>query len=121
MTTGRRTLSIQTDGGSTLGEATLEQSQFAFLASHGFLHEHAAMAEALVLADARGSAMRSRLGVEAMVRWLYDHDASLRTPYETTLNALTAEPTFRKLVGSMIGTKIDLIRKIGNRAAHPGQ
>jgi type I restriction enzyme R subunit len=79
------------------------------------------MAETLALADPRGSAMRSRLGVEAMVRWLYDHDASLRSPYETTLNALTAEPTFRKLVGTMIGTKIDLVRKIGNRAAHPGQ
>jgi type I restriction enzyme R subunit len=95
-------------------------SQFAFLASHPFLEEHAAMAEALALADPRGAAMRARLGVEAMVRWLYDHDDSLRIPYETSLNALTSEPSFRRLVGLMVGTKIDLVRKIGNRAAHPG-
>lgn len=123
MTGERKTLSIR-PGGTPAGglmPPPSQPSQFVFLASHAFLHEHAAMAEALALADPRGSAMRSRLGVEAMVRWLYDHDASLRSPYETTLNALTAEPTFRKLVGTMIGTKIDLVRKIGNRAAHPGQ
>ncbi|WP_338501466.1 DEAD/DEAH box helicase family protein [Sphingomonas kaistensis] len=117
----RKILSVR--AGERFGDATAPAtppSQFVFVAAHPFLHEHAAMAEALAIADPRGSAMRSRLGVEAMVRWLYDHDASLRVPYETSLNALTNEPSFRRLVGLMVGTKIDLIRKIGNRAAHPG-
>lgn len=56
-----------------------------------------------------------------MVRWLYDHDATLRWPYQDTLAALIAEPSFMQLTGTMVRTKIDLIRKIGNRAAHPGQ
>ncbi|HWU91648.1 MAG TPA: DEAD/DEAH box helicase family protein [Sphingomicrobium sp.] len=63
----------------------------------------------------------SQFGFLAAHAFLHEHAASLCSPYETTLNALTAEPTFRKLVGTMIGTKIDLVRKIGNRAAHPGQ
>jgi type I restriction enzyme R subunit len=95
-------------------------SQFSFIADLPAFHEHAIMAEALAIADPRGSAMRSRLAVEAMVRWLYDHDDALRTPYETNLNALTSEPSFRTLVGTMIATKIALVRRIGNRAAHPG-
>ncbi len=122
MSDGRKTLSIRPGTGPADPASSLcAANQFAFVAPHPFLHEHAAMAEALAMADPRGSAMRSRLGVEAMVRWLYDHDASLRSPYETTLNALTSEPTFRRLVGQAVSTKIDLVRKIGNRAAHPGQ
>ena len=108
MTDDRKTLSIR-PGGSRVPDLTdsiSPTSQLSFLTGHAFLYEHAAMAESLALADPRGSAMRSRLGVEAMVRWLYDHDASLRSPYETSLNALTAEPTFRKLVGTMIGTVV---------------
>jgi len=116
----RRTLSIR-PGGAPLGDGPdASQSQFAFLAPFAFLHEHAAMAEALAIPDPRGAAMRARLGVEAMVRWLYDHDESLRAPYETTLNALTSEPSFRRLVGQAVAAKIGLVRKIGNRAAHPG-
>jgi type I restriction enzyme R subunit len=117
----RKTLSVR--AGDDLAGADTggpPESQFAFLAPFAFLREHAAMAEALAIADPRGAAMRARLGVEAMVRWLYDHDESLREPYETTLNALTSEPSFRRLVGPAVVTKISLVRKIGNRAAHTG-
>lgn len=102
------------------GASPSPASQFSFIADLPTFHEHAIMAEALAIADPRGSAMRSRLAVEAMVRWLYDHDDALRAPYETSLNALTSEPSFRTLVGTMIATKIALVRRIGNRAAHPG-
>lgn len=56
-----------------------------------------------------------------MVRWLYGNDNVLKWPYQDSLAALIAEPSFMRLAGTMIRTKIDLIRKIGNRAAHPGQ
>ncbi|MES3043996.1 DEAD/DEAH box helicase family protein [Sphingomonas faeni] len=95
-------------------------SQFAFLEGHPFLHDHAAMAEALAIADPRGAAMRARLGVETLVAWLYDHDDSLTKPYQDTLSALTAEPSFRVLVGRAIAQNFEAVRRIGNRAAHAG-
>lgn len=121
MTGERKTLSIK-DAGPTTEPASHGNggSQFAFLSPFAF-HEAAAMAERQALPDPRGAAVHCRLAVEAMVRWLYDHDATLRWPYQDTLAALIAEPSFMQLTGPMVRTKIDLIRKIGNRAAHPGQ
>lgn len=116
----RRTLSIR-DGASLRPSALQPAAQFAFLAPFAFMADHVAMAERQALPDPRGAAVHARLAVEAMVRWLYDHDTALRAPYDVHLAALTAEPTFLKLAGTMIRTKIDLVRKIGNRAAHPGQ
>ncbi len=120
--TERKKLSIAS-GARSLAERQADAgaaSQFAFLADHPFLHAHAAMAEALAIADPRGAAMRARLGVETLVTWLYEHDDSLTKPYQDSLSALTAEPSFRVLVGLAVATKIDLVRKIGNRAAHAG-
>jgi len=116
----RKTLSLRGGASSEpTSPAATSGSQFAFLAPFAF-HESAAMAERQALPDPRGAAVHCRLAVEAMVRWLYDSDASLNWPYQDTLAALIAEPSFHSLTGSMIRTKIDLIRKIGNRAAHPG-
>ncbi|MES2289944.1 MAG: DEAD/DEAH box helicase family protein [Pseudomonadota bacterium] len=114
----RNTLSL--NGSAAPPAASPSTSQFAFLTPFAF-HEAAQMAERQALPDPRGAAVHCRLAVEAMVRWLYDHDSTLRWPYQDTLAALIAEPSFHSLAGSMIRTKIDLIRKIGNRAAHPGQ
>lgn len=116
---GRKTLSVK-GAPAVRSSPAPGASQFAFLAPFVF-HEAAAMAERQAVPDPRGAAVHCRLAVEAMVRWLYDHDAALRWPYQDTLAALIAEPSFHALAGSMIRTKIDLIRKIGNRAAHPGQ
>jgi type I restriction enzyme R subunit len=117
---GRKTLSMK-GGGSLPPPPSQPAAQFAFLAPFPFLADHVAMAERQALPDPRGAAVHARLAVEAMVRWLYDHDAALRAPYDDHLAALTAEPSFVQLAGLMIRTKIDLVRKIGNRAAHPGQ
>ena len=115
----RKTLSIA--GGKLPPRAPVASvSQFAFLAPFPFLADHVAMAERQALADPRGAAVHCRLAVEALVHWLYDHDGDLSAPYDDHLAALTAEPSFLRLAGTMIRTKIDLIRKIGNRAAHPG-
>lgn len=118
---GRKTLSIRAGDSGFGAPASGTADQFAFLAAFPFMADHVAMAERQALPDPRGAAVHARLAVEAMVRWLYDHDAELRHPYDNHLAALTAEPTFLKLAGTMIRTKIDLVRKIGNRAAHPGQ
>jgi type I restriction enzyme R subunit len=115
----RKTLSVK--GSIAASPTAAFTSQFAFLASFDFLRDHVAMAERQALSDPRGAAVHCRLAAEALVRWLYDHDSDLKWPYDDHLAALTAEPSFHKLAGTMIRTKIDLIRKIGNRAAHPGQ
>ncbi len=117
MTEPRKTLSV---AGGTATAPPTPVSQFAFLAPFAF-HDSAAMAERQALADPRGAAVHCRLAAEAMVRWLYDHDAALRWPYQDSPAALIAEPSFHSLVGTPIRSKIDNIRRIGNRAAHPGQ
>ncbi len=116
---GRKTLSI-VGGIATRVPPPAPATQFAFLAPFTFLADHVAMAERQALPDPRGAAVHCRLAVEALVHWLYDNDAELKVPYNDHLAALVAEPSFHKLAGTMIRTKIDLIRKIGNRAAHPG-
>ena len=116
---GRKTLSI---AGDIAPRATppVPATQFGFLAPFPFLADHVTMAERQAMPDPRGAAVHCRLAVEALVHWLYDNDAELTAPYNNHLAALIAEPSFHKLAGTMIRTKIDLIRKIGNRAAHPG-
>lgn len=115
----RKTLSLA--GVAMPRAASGPAEQFGFLAPFAFLADHVHMAERQALSDPRGAAVHCRLAVEAMMVWLFDHDAELTRPYGDHLAALIAEPSFHKLAGTTIRTKIDLIRKIGNRAAHPGQ
>lgn len=117
---GRKPLSLS-GSAATRPSAPVPADQFAFLAAFPFIADHVAMAQRQALSDPRGAAVHCRLAVEALVGWLYDHDNALRRPYGDHLAALIAEPSFHALAGTMIRTKIDLIRKIGNRAAHPGQ
>lgn len=114
----RKTLSLASAAKPRAAPGGAEQ--FCFLARFAFLADHVRMAERQALSDPRGAAVHCRLAVEAMMVWLFDHDAELKRPYGDHLAALIAEPSFHKLAGTTICTKIDLIRKIGNRAAHPG-
>ena len=71
-------------------------SQFAFLqAEFPDIFGHAARAETLAHADPRGAAFYCRLALETAVDWLYRHDRTLKNPYDPTLAALLAEPSFR--------------------------
>lgn len=94
-------------------------SQFGFLAAEfGDVHALATRAESMARTDARGACFYARLSLETIVGWLYDHDASLRSPYETTLSARIHEATFQKLVGVALVTKARVIKDLGNKAAH---
>jgi type I restriction enzyme R subunit len=55
------------------------------------------------------------------VAWLFQHDKSLRLPYQPNLNAFIHEPTFRTVVGDTIFTKANVIRSLGNKAVHENQ
>lgn len=94
-------------------------SQFLFLqAEFPEVHEHAVKAERLALSDPRSACFYARLALEVAVKWMYRHDRTLRSPYETTLSALIHEPTFRKLVGDALVAKGKVVKDLGNAAVH---
>lgn len=94
-------------------------SQFAFLKPEfPAVHDHAAKAESVALSDPRAACFYARLALETAVKWMYERDKALRSPYESDLAALIFEPTFRKLVGDGLVTKAKLVKDYGNRAVH---
>src|SRR5262245_17076729 len=94
-------------------------SQFAFLqAEFPDIFAHASRAESLAHADPRGAAFYGRLALETAVNWLYRHDRTLKNPYDPTLAALLAEPSFQALVGRTLWVKARFVKDTGNKAAH---
>ena len=94
-------------------------SQFAFLqAEFVEVYGLARKAETLALSDARGACFHARLALESAVKWMYDNDRSLRSPYDTALSALIHEGTFRAAVGNALVTKARIIKDLGNKAVH---
>jgi type I restriction enzyme R subunit len=94
-------------------------SQFAFLqAEFPDIFAHAARAENLAHADPRAAAFYGRLALETAVEWLYRHDRTLKDPFEPTLAAHLAEPTFQALVGRTLSVKARFVKDTGNAAAH---
>lgn len=94
-------------------------SQFDFLkAEFDEIYGFAQRAEGLALSDPRGACFYARLALETMVLWLYARDPGLRKPYKDNLAALLHEPSFKNLAGDAVVTKANLIKELGNRAAH---
>jgi type I restriction enzyme R subunit len=94
-------------------------SNFGFLkAEWPEIFESAAKAEALALPDTRTACFYARRALELALHWLYEHDGSLRLPYQDNLSALLYEPTFKTTVGAGIHAKARIIKDLGNRAVH---
>lgn len=92
---------------------------FQFLkAEWSKLYEAAAKAESSVYPDPRTACFYSRRALELAVTWLFECDRSLYQPYKTDLSAFLFEPSFKALVGTVLHTKLDIIRKLGNLAVH---
>jgi type I restriction enzyme R subunit len=64
------------------------------------------------------AAMLCRKSLEEWVRWMYEHDADLTLPYDTSLSSLIHEQGFKNVVAPMQFNHINLIRKLGNTAVH---
>lgn len=75
-------------------------------------------AERLAFADPRASAFYARRVLELAVLWIFEADASVKRPYHSKLSALITEPTFVKVAGPGLRTKMDVIRLQGNHAVH---
>ena len=78
----------------------------------------ASKAEALAMGDPRTACFYARRSLEMMVTWLYEHDGSLRRPYQDHLSALIYEPSFLALLESRLVAKAKLIKDLGNLAVH---
>ncbi len=70
------------------------------------------------MGDPRGACFYARRALEVAVRWLYEHDSSLKLPYDDNLSALLHEPSFRNGIGPARFAKARLIKDIGNQAVH---
>ena len=94
-------------------------SNFAFLKSVGWpeINADCARAESYALSDPRSACFYSRRAVELLVDYLYEV-LGLPVPYVSDLAARINDAGFKAKVGVGIATKLNLIRKLGNTAAH---
>jgi type I restriction enzyme R subunit len=98
-------------------------SNFAFLQPDWpDLLAEARRAEAAAHADPRTACFYARRTLELAMAWLYQAEGgrggSLRLPYKADLSAFLFEPSFQQLVGSTVHAKMDVIRRLGNKAVH---
>jgi type I restriction enzyme, R subunit len=98
-------------------------SNFAFLQTEWpALQAEALRAEQAALADPRTACFYGRRSLELAVTWMFlaegGRGGNLRMPYQPDLSAYLFEPTFKALVGPALHAKMDVVRKLGNHAAH---
>ncbi len=80
----------------------------------------ATAAEQILPIDAAAGVLNCRRAMEFAVKWMYSVDSELRMPYQDKLITLINTDEFRQIVGSDLWRRINLIRKMGNVAAHTG-
>lgn len=99
----------------------MTQSNFQFINNEtwSFLYENARAAEKYAYVDPRSSSVYGRITAEAAIQWMYRNDPALSWPSQRTFHTLTSETSFRDIVGTQLIHYLDIIRKLGNRAAHP--
>ena len=71
--------------------------------------------------DLESSVINCRRAMEFAIKWMYSVDKSLEMPYQDTLISLMSTEEFHDLVDDGLWKRLDLIRKVGNRAAHNGK
>ncbi len=78
-------------------------------------------AEKILHIDPASSVINCRRAMEFAVKWMYSVDGSLVMPWQDNLQSLMNNEDFRGIVGQDIWRRMDLIRKVGNTAAHTGK
>ena len=72
---------------------------FEFLAiEFAAVHAEAQRAWVGAVPDPRTSCFYARRALEVAVKWAFEHDRSLRRPYDSNLSALVNEPSFQAIV-----------------------
>lgn len=75
-------------------------------------------AEMLTYTSPKASAVICRSALEKTVNWLYANDVDLEEPYNTSLASLMHEQCFKDILKPSMFREINLIRLVGNNAAH---
>ncbi|MGM9607268.1 MAG: DEAD/DEAH box helicase family protein [Oscillospiraceae bacterium] len=81
----------------------------------------AVSAEKILHIDPAACVLNCRRCMEFAVKWMYSVDDALKRPYDETLASLMGSEDFREIVGVDVWRRMDLIRKLGNTAAHSGK
>lgn len=94
-------------------------SNFNFIQhSWASLYKEAVEAENLTIKSPKASVIIARSTLELAINWLYDNDPDLVSPYDTTLSSLIHAQCFKDILKPSMFREVNLIRKIGNNAAH---
>ena len=94
-------------------------SNFDFLQSEwNDIYQLTKEAEECIWSKPVYACLTNRKALEKAVIWMYKNDTDLKQPYDTTLNSLLHEPTFVANVLPVLIPKVNLIKKLGNIAAH---
>ncbi len=94
-------------------------TNFQFLVSEFTeFHDRASKAEQYVVTDPRVSLFYARAAMEAGIHWMFTNNTKLEYPYDTSLNSLMLEATFKAEFPHKLYSEIHIIRKTGNLAAH---
>lgn len=81
----------------------------------------AVSAERILHIDPSACVLNCRRAMEFAVKWMYSVDKGLVMPYQDSLVSLMNAEDFRDIVGADIWRRMDLIRRMGNNAAHTRQ
>ena len=75
-------------------------------------------AEKILYIDPTSCILNCRRAMEFAIKWLYSVDKDLKMPYQDTLVSLMSTEEFKEILGEDLLTRLVLIRKMGNNAAH---
>lgn len=78
-------------------------------------------AEKIINIDAAASVINCRRAMEFAIKWMYSVDESLAMPYQDKLSSLMSTEDFHYIVSDDLWKRLDLIRRLGNKAAHNGK
>ncbi len=81
----------------------------------------AVSAEKILHIDPAACVLNCRRAMESGVKWMYSVDGALPAPCQDTLVSLMNAGDFRDIVGPDVWRRMDLIRRLGNAAAHTGK
>lgn len=81
----------------------------------------AVSAEKILHIDPAACVLNCRRAMEFGVKWMYSVDGALSAPCQDSLVSLMNAGDFRDVVGADIWRRMDLIRRLGNAAAHTGK
>ena len=81
----------------------------------------AVSAEKILHIDAAAAVINCRRAMEFAVKWKYSVDKELVLPWQDSLVNLMNTDEFRGIVSDDVWRRMELIRKLGNNAAHQGK